>query len=51
MIFVRWLAITAFAGFAFKRKSVTTWILVAMAAGAESVTIGRLPPFNFGCSA
>ncbi len=35
MIFVRWLAITAFAGFAFKRKSVTTWILVAMAAGAE----------------
>ena len=35
MIFVRWLVITAFAGFAFKRKSVTTWIFVAMAAGAE----------------
>ena len=35
MIFVRWLAITAFAVFAFKRKSVTTWILVAMVAGAE----------------
>src|SRR5580765_6160984 len=35
MILVRWLAITAFIAIAFKRKSLTTWILVAMVAGAE----------------
>src|SRR5215475_13154434 len=35
MIVARWLAILAFASFAFKRKSLTTWILVAMVAGAE----------------
>src|SRR5205814_6022857 len=35
MIFARWLAIAAFAAFAFKRKSLTTWIIVAMIAGAE----------------
>src|SRR5215470_10325323 len=35
MIVARWLAIAAFAAFAFKRKSLTTWIFVAMVAGAE----------------
>ena len=35
MILARWLAISVFAAFAFKRKSLTTWILVAMVAGAE----------------
>ena len=35
MIFVRWLAITLFVAFALKRKSMTTWIFVAMVAGAE----------------
>jgi proton glutamate symport protein len=35
MILVRWLAIAAFVAVAFKRKSLTTWILVAMVAGAE----------------
>jgi proton glutamate symport protein len=35
MILIRWLVIAAFAAFAYKRKSLTTWILVAMVAGAE----------------
>src|SRR5262249_47646148 len=35
MILVRWLAIAAFVAIAFKRKSLTTWILVAMVAGGE----------------
>ena len=35
MIIFRWLVIFAFFGFAWKRKSLTTWILVAMVAGAE----------------
>src|SRR5947209_5297688 len=35
MIFVRWFVVTALVAFAFKRKSMTTWILVAMVAGAE----------------
>src|SRR3954463_7441638 len=35
MIIVRWLVISIFVMFAVKRKSLTTWILVAMAVGAE----------------
>src|SRR5437016_4009966 len=35
MIIIRWLAISVFLAFALKRKSLTTWILVAMAVGAE----------------
>ena len=35
MIVFRWLVIAAFLAFAWKRKSLTTWILVAMVAGAE----------------
>src|SRR2546421_5259029 len=35
MIIIRWLAISGFLAFALKRKSLTTWIFVAMIAGAE----------------
>jgi len=35
MIVVRWLGIAVIGLFAFKRKSLTTWILVAMVVGAE----------------
>src|SRR3989442_7388895 len=35
MIIYRWLVISVFLGFAWKRKSLTTWILFAMVAGAE----------------
>src|SRR5438876_11717540 len=35
MIIVRWLVISMFVAFGWKRKSLTTWILVAMAVGAE----------------
>src|SRR5436190_10348740 len=35
MIIIRWLAISGFMAYAFKRKSLTTWILVAMVVGAE----------------
>ena len=35
MIIVRWLLISGFLAFAVKRKSLTTWILFAMAVGAE----------------
>src|SRR5260370_26780001 len=35
MIIIRWLVISGFLAFALKRKSLTTWILVAMAVGAE----------------
>jgi proton glutamate symport protein len=35
LIFIRWLAIAALVVFAFRRKSLTTWIVVAMFAGAE----------------
>src|SRR5436189_595176 len=35
MIIIRWLAICGFLAYALKRKSLTTWILVAMVVGAE----------------
>src|SRR3989475_11287213 len=35
MMIIRWLVIVVLLGYAWKRKSLTTWILVAMAAGAE----------------
>src|SRR5205809_503187 len=35
MIIVRWLVISMFVAFGWKRKSLTTWIFVAMIAGAE----------------
>src|SRR5947208_15023234 len=35
MIIIRWLAISGFLAYALKRKSLTTWILVAMVVGAE----------------
>src|SRR5437870_12153652 len=35
MVIFRWIVISALLGFAWKRKSLTTWILVAMVAGAE----------------
>jgi proton glutamate symport protein len=35
MIVVRWLVIAIFALYAFRRRSLTTWIVVAMLAGAE----------------
>ncbi len=35
MLFARWLIVAVLAAYAFKRRSLTTWILVAMAAGAE----------------
>lgn len=35
MMIVRWLVIFVFVGFAWRRRSLTTWILVAMIVGAE----------------
>jgi proton glutamate symport protein len=35
MVIIRWLVISAFVAFGWKRKSLTTWIFVAMIAGAE----------------
>src|SRR6266705_3343296 len=35
MIIIRWLAISGFMAYSFKRKSLTMWILVAMVVGAE----------------
>src|ERR1700674_4434626 len=35
MIILRWLVISGFLAFAWKRKSLTTWIIAAMAVGAE----------------
>src|ERR1051326_1754850 len=35
MIILRWLLISGFVAFGFKRRSLTTWSLVAMVAGAE----------------
>src|SRR5438876_5047207 len=35
MIIVRWLVISMFVAFGWKRKSLTTWIFVAMIVGAE----------------
>src|SRR3989442_7211134 len=35
MIIIRWLVISAFVAFGWKRKTLTTWIFVAMIAGAE----------------
>src|SRR5438552_6053118 len=35
MVIIRWLVISMFVAFGWKRKSLTTWIFVAMIAGAE----------------
>ena len=35
MIVIRWLVVLALIAYGWRRKSLTTWILVAMAAGAE----------------
>src|SRR5437660_1257900 len=35
MIVIRWLVISALMGYGWRRKSLTTWILVAMVIGAE----------------
>src|SRR5437868_10922635 len=35
MIVIRWLIVLALIAYGWRRKSLTTWILVAMAAGAE----------------
>ena len=35
MTVIRWIVIFVFVGYAWRRKSLTTWILVAMIVGAE----------------
>src|SRR5437660_7492873 len=36
MMIIRWLVILVFFGYAWRRKSLTTWIFVAMLVGAET---------------
>ena len=51
LLTVRWIAMGTLVLYALYKRSLTTWILVAMVIGAASVTIGHALPSTCACSA